>query len=753
MIEGWDYEVVNKVPMSFSRAPFDDDLRLFVINQKHEWDAFFGLLMQQKVVACDTETEGFHWFKGDRICGISMGWGNWHFYIPLRHKPSVLNPVVGPQLSIDLIKEDLQVFFRRKDVFTVWFNQKFDKKFFRADGVEVATPFHEASVQWNIYDENAPGKLKIIASGWRDELGRWRKGVVHKDAKKWDKALDEWRAEEAKARRKVFRDLVMGKADELQQDLEFQGWKRTDIKKYVRSQVLHDHEFAHAKKQDVDYSYVPIELMTKYACLDTYLTMKVHEYCSAKIKWTKKTRSLYINELKLSDAIMEAEWKGVKVDRKYLEELGDILREELRDLEQSIFDDLKVSYLNLNSTTQLSQALIDSGVKLTVKTSDKKKKKSLSDKASKEGEKPKKDNWCLDKQVLADLAEKYEVCNKIKLYRSKTKLLGTYVESILAKLTDDDILHCSFNQNVATGRMSSSDPNLQNIPGRDDRIRRAFIVPDDYDYLFVDYSQVEVRLTAHFSEDPLLLEAYRLGQDIHTRTMCEMFGMDYGESMHVLSSPDGCPERHKELKLLRNVAKIVNFGIIYGISAFGLAVQIQRPKRYERQSKEEWVRTCQDFVDTYLRKYLGVARMVNRTSRFIKRHSYVENFFGRVRNLPHAQACRILRDSDLGWLEGRAKRQGVNFLVQGTAADAFKIAIVRVHKLLEGTNSSIVNFVHDEIQIYLHKDERYLLPKIKEEMERFPEFRVPLIADFEKSSTNWADKEEMSEEEVAKAAA
>ncbi len=718
MLKERPYDVVNQVPLT--RFDGVAGAKLYLVQTLAEWRAVFSLLMQQRLVAFDTETQGFQYFKGDRIIGFSFGWQDTHFYVPLRHEASVLGGEPLEQLDFGDVKEDLQRFFLQEDVFTVFHNFKFDAHFLLADGIHVKTPTHDTRILWQLYNENAPGKLKTIASGWKDELGRAHSGLVDPSASEKEKELDKWRIEEAKARRAEFRAALMVRADELGSAIEYQAYTRAALKKHIRETMMADHPYAHAKKSEVHYGFIPIELMCEYAGIDTFLTYKIYDYLMSHIEFTPKLRELYINEIKLSRVLLNMEESGVCVDRSYLTELGSRFLGEMELLELQIKKDLG-GIDNVNSNDQLAKAFLDKGIELTSRTASGK--------------------LAVDKKVLTRLARKHEVVKDILQLRKLKKLRNTYVEAIHEKLTPEDILHCNFNQNVATGRMSSSDPNLQNIPGRDDSIRRAFVVPnDEHVFLFADYSQVEIRLTAHYSEDPLLFDAYEKGQDIHTRTMCEMFGHEYAVVEAVLRLP--AHPKFKEMKQLRNVAKVVNFSIIYGSGAQGLASQIVRPAKYEYASDRGWVSVCQEYIDSYLGKYVGVKRFINRTKREIRAEKQLTNHFGRVRHLPNINATRILKDRKKFWMEARAERQGVNFLIQGTCADVFKIATVRVSDLLKDSKSYIVNVVHDELQIYLHKEEISLLKDIKRCMEDF-DFKVPIVANFEASFTNWADKREI----------
>lgn len=696
--------------------------KLHLVHTLDEWKAFYLLLSQQQLVACDTETDGFEWYAGRRLCGLSFGWKDMHFYIPVRHKTSLLAGDPPSQLNIDDIRDDLIEFFSDKERTTVWHNAKFDLHFYAREGVQVHCKLHDTRILWHFYDENAPGALKTIASGWKDELGRERKGIVDGAANIKEKELDIWRTKESKARREAFRKMVMAQADLLEKSIEHQNKSRNQLKKWIAEEgPMKDHPYSENGKDFIDYAYIPIDLMTEYAALDTFLTYKVYEFTVKNIAWTPALSALYKNEMQLLRVLFSAEEHGVKIDRTLLEDAGKKFEQEMNDLRASITS--RLGDINLQSTKQLADSLITSGVSLT-KTTD-----------TSTEEEPK---FALDKKVLEKLKGKHDVINDILKLRELTKLKGTYVEGILSKLSPDNILHCSFNQNVKTGRMSSQDPNLQNIPGRDKTIRKSFIsLSDDHIYVLADYSQIEVRLTAHYSRDPLLLDAYAKNQDIHTRTFCEMFGLNIEHVQSVLKDPSHAS--YEEYSQLRGVAKRINFGIIYGVGAPGLSEQVDRPAQYKNLDEQGWIEQCQKFIDQYLSKYVGVKRFVNQGNRLVARDAELTNFFGRVRHLPTAQAVKITKNENLFWMERRAQRQGVNFLIQGTAADLFKIAVVRIAKILNGKKSKLVNFVHDEVQIYMHKSELDLLPDIRHAMESW-NFSVPIIAEFSQADPSWGKK-------------
>ena len=723
MIEDLPYDVVNGVPMTVWKG-FKES-KLYLVNTMAEWKAFYELLMKEKLVACDTETTGFDWFAGDKMVGMSFGWRDEHFYIPIRHVYSVLGGEPPPQIDMDDIREDLQAFFAQKDVFTIWHNNTFDRHFYEVDGIEVLTPFHDTLLLWHLFDENAPGKLKVIASGWRDIMGRWHKGLISKEANEKEKEVDRWRTAEAKARRKIYGKAVMDMADELQTEPKYQGWNRRDLKKHIQIEFLAGHPYQGVHKADIHYGYIPVPLMCEYAGMDTYMTWYIYKHVMKNMDWNQELKDLYINEIMLSTVLKETETGGTIIDKKCLVDLGKEFDEKIEVLEKSIKDMLGKTDINLGSGDQLACALVQNGVLLT----------KLTDSSTED-----KPRFCTDKKVLDKVKDQHPAIPALLELNAMKTLNSTFVRGILDKIVGEDMLHCRFNQNVSTGRMSGREPNLMNIPRSDKSIRRAFIVPDpDYIFLFADYSQVEIRLTAHFSQDPLLLDAYANNQDIHTRTMCEMFGHDYDYVKNILDNDPTHPQ-YEFFSDLRSAIKPVVFGTIYGVGALGLSDQIVRPDDYKDATQAEWQQRCQELIDVYFHTYIGVKRFINAAKRIIRQDAIVYNTFGRPRRLPDVNVLKITKDESKKWMKAKAERKGVNFLIQGEAADVFKTAAVRVHKILKGSKSRLVNFVHDEVQIYMHKDDMHLLKPIKEAMEDFPQYSVPLLVDFGYSTTNWADK-------------
>jgi DNA polymerase-1 len=314
--------------------------------------------------------------------------------------------------------------------------------------------------------------------------------------------------------------------------------------------------------------------------------------------------------------------------------------------------------------------------------------------------------------VLEELAADHEIVRQVLEYRQLTKLKGTYVDALPALLDPrTGRLHTSFNQTgAATGRLSSSNPNLQNIPIRTElgrEIRAAFVPKEGWKLLVADYSQIELRLLAHMSEDALLVEAFRDGEDIHTRTASEVLGVP-----PLMVTPEA-----------RRDAKAVNFGIVYGISAFGLAAQLG----ISRGEAEKYIKN-------YFARYAGVRRFIDATIEEVRRTGVTRTLFGRERPIPEINS----RNPNA---RGFAERTAVNSPLQGTAADLIKLAMVRIDAALDagGYRSAMLVQVHDELVFECPPEELATVSKlVKREMEGACQLNVPLVVDVGVGD-NWRD--------------
>ncbi len=389
-------------------------------------------------------------------------------------------------------------------------------------------------------------------------------------------------------------------------------------------------------------------------------------------------------EMPLVAVLADMEWVGVRIDTELLEAQSMELEGEIAELTRQIYEDAGEEF-NLNSPKQLAYILFE---KMNLPSSRK---------TGKAG------HLSTGVEVLEELAGSFDIAQRILDYRELAKLKGTYVDA-LPKLVDPRTgrIHASFNQMVAsTGRLSSSNPNLQNIPIRGEqgrRIRKAFIADEGHLILSADYSQIELRVMAHLSEDPVLVEAFQSGEDIHERTAREVFGESSGLS------------RQEQ----RRRAKVINFGIMYGLSAYGLAKSL----KIDRSE-------AQQFIDDYFDRYKGVQVWIDRTLEEAERTGLVKTMFGRIRQVPEIKSKnRNIREF--------ARRTAINAPIQGSAADLIKVAMVAIHQRLrdESWKSKLIMQVHDELVFEAESGEvDRLAALVTEEMEGVTEMKVPLKVD------------------------
>ena len=389
-------------------------------------------------------------------------------------------------------------------------------------------------------------------------------------------------------------------------------------------------------------------------------------------------------ELPLVEVLREMEKAGVRFDVAMLKQAEAELTKELESLEQRIYDTAGQTF-NINSPRQVGEVLFDH-LKLDPKA-----------KRSKNGQ------YSTSEEVLQGLKEKHAVVAMILDQRELKKLISTYISALPGYINPETgKIHTTYNQTVtATGRLSSSNPNLQNLPIRSERgqfIRRAVIPDEGCLFLSADYSQIELRLMAHFSQDPHLMEAFRNGQDVHAATAAKIFGVPLDAVT----------------KDQRRRAKTANFGIIYGISAFGLAQQLDCPRGEAKQ-----------LIDDYFAAFPRVIDFIEQQKDFARSHGYVETLFGRKRYLPD-----IL--SQNATVRSFAERNAVNAPIQGTAADIIKMAMVSIHRRLksEGLQAQMIMQVHDELNFNVPENEvERVRAIVVTEMQNAVHLSIPLIAD------------------------
>ncbi len=665
-----------------------------LINTMILWKDFFKELMKQRLVACDTETTGFD-FTTKEIIGMSFSWSAEHsYYIPIRHTTE------EKQLDIDNIIEDLKTFFEDPSISTTWHNYKFDGHFLLNEGIEMRGIVYDTLLMAGLLDENGSHKLKDLA-----------KTIVHQDASKWEHLIDDFRG------------------------------------KFARKCKKEKDESLPTKKADVHYGYIPIEMMVPYAASDTHYGLMVFKNMWPQITGSNDLTNLYLTETNLMKCLLDIEHEGVFINRPYMEELGPKLEIQYTKLDAEIKEVL--GDINTNSTKQMVEAFLRIGIKLTKLSKSKK-------------------NFSLDAGVMEGLSRKHEICEKILKYRSLVKKKNTFVDSIVEKADTEDRLHCNYNQMVRTGRLSSRQPNLQNIDKKDKLIRSSFIPPkevkcvkcfyegkhviiptkcpvcggevvveDNYILAFIDFSQMEVRFTGIMSKDPILINTYtKTFEDTHTRTMCEVFDLDYDEVSAILENEDH-PD-YAEIKAKRGIGKMIQFLVIYGGTAKTLAERISTPDKIYTQKQ------CQVFMDSYFKKFKGVRKWIVGEKMFIRKYFQGQNYFGRWRRFPELEALLKHPIRSNKWKIERIERQFTNTQIQGSCADLFKIAMTRVYNFLreEESKTKIIMPIHDEIALYLHKDEFHLLNPIKDLMEDW-DFIIPMVTDVCYSTTNWADKKEL----------
>jgi DNA polymerase-1 len=406
---------------------------------------------------------------------------------------------------------------------------------------------------------------------------------------------------------------------------------------------------------------------------------EIREKMEERLREEGLDRLFYEIEMPLLSVLFEMEMVGVKIDIPLMRKLSGELTEQMREVEKEIYRIAGVEF-NIASPKQLREVLTER-LKIPL---GKKKKTGLS----------------TDAEVLESLALQYEIARKILEWRELAKFKGTYID-VLPRLADKDgRVHTSFNQCVtATGRLSSSEPNLQNIPVRGEwakRLREAFISDEGYVLISADYSQIELRVLAHISGDPALIEAFQKGEDIHALTASSLFGVPLEEVTEEL----------------RRKGKTVNFGIVYGISEFGLAKELGIS---EKEAKE--------YIEQYFQRFPKVKEYVNKTIEESQEKGYVKTIFGRKRPLPELLSSnKMVREF--------GKRAAINAPVQGTAADLIKLAMIRINRRLKmmGLPARLLLQVHDELLIEARKDVKEEAKKIlKEEMENVYPLAVPLV--------------------------
>jgi len=463
---------------------------------------------------------------------------------------------------------------------------------------------------------------------------------------------------------------------------------------YLKYKTIHIDELIGSRgKSQLNMRDISKSVICDYACEDADITLKLKNILEKEISINGLDKLLYDIELPLIYVLADMEYTGVVLDKETLNESSRILTEELQKIENEIYK-LAGTEFNINSARQVGEVLFD-----RLKVIDKPKK-------TKTGQ------YTTSEEILEKLRDTHPVIGKILEYRGLKKLLSTYIDALPQLISPrDNKLHTSYNQTVtSTGRLSSSNPNLQNIPIRDEQgkeIRKAFTADKGCIFLSADYSQIELRIMAHLSKDPHMVEAFNSGEDIHTATAAKIYKIPI----------------EKATSDMRRKAKTANFGIIYGISVFGLAERLTIPRG---EAKE--------LIDGYFDSYPDVKKYMDSSIELAREKGYVETIFGRKRFLPDINSRNAT-------VRGYAERNAINAPIQGSAADIIKVAMVRIFDRFgkEKLKSKMILQVHDELNFNVVEGELDIVKQIVvEEMESAYKLIVPLKVDCG-SGENWLE--------------
>ncbi|MGV6852744.1 MAG: DNA polymerase I [bacterium] len=455
--------------------------------------------------------------------------------------------------------------------------------------------------------------------------------------------------------------------------------------RYLDLKTIHFEDIAGKGAKQLRFDQIPLDKAGEYAAEDADITLKLHQHLWPQLEEEENLKAVYQSlEIPLIRVLMDMEHDGVLIDENLLNQQSNELEQRMLELQQQCHN-LAGYHFNLGSPKQLQQILFEElGLPVIRKTP--------------------KGQPSTAEDVLQELSAEYELPRLILEFRSLSKLKSTYTDSLPQRIhPETGRVHTSYHQAVAaTGRLSSSDPNLQNIPirkaeGR--RIRQAFIAPDGYVLLAADYSQVELRIMAHLSGDEGLLAAFREGKDVHSATAAEVFGAE----------EDGTVKAEH-----RRAAKAINFGLMYGMSAFGLAKQLHIGRA-----------EAQDYIDLYFSRYPGVRDYMDKTREIAHQNGYVETIFGRRLMLPEINSRNGMRRQ-------AAERAAINAPMQGTAADIIKRAMIAVHHQLQEQQlpARLTMQVHDELVLEVKEqalDE--VRSMVNQYMVEAAELDVPLVVD------------------------
>ncbi len=460
---------------------------------------------------------------------------------------------------------------------------------------------------------------------------------------------------------------------------------------YLDHKAISFAEVAGSGAKAIPFNRVEVRRAMEYSCQDADLTLRLTHLLIPKIKADGFEDLFHRVELPLVEVLAEMEITGIRLHLSLLQALSKEFEGQIERMAQGIFEVAGESF-NINSPQQLGKILFEK-LKLP-------------------GGKRTKTGYSTDMEVLSELSREYPLPAKVLEYRSLAKLKSTYVDALpLLVNPQTQRVHTSFNQTVtATGRLSSSDPNLQNIPIRSPegrRIREAFIPEEGWQLLSADYSQIELRILAHLSGDAFLIATFRKDEDVHAATAAEIFHVPLTEVT---------PE-------MRRLAKVINFGIIYGMSAFGLSRELGVPPG-----------VAQAYITHYFQRYQGVRSYIDQSLEQARERGYVSTLMNRRRYLPDIRSNnRSVRQF--------AERIAINAPIQGTAADLIKVAMIRIHQRLkrETRRAKLLLQIHDELLFEVPEGEMEAVQALaKEEMEGVIRLQIPLKVDIG-VGINWAE--------------
>ncbi|HUH65674.1 MAG TPA: DNA polymerase I [Syntrophales bacterium] len=463
------------------------------------------------------------------------------------------------------------------------------------------------------------------------------------------------------------------------------------VRDYMGRQIAYPKELVGSGAKALPFSAVPVERVKDYACRRADCIMGLAAILHEKIIQDGFKELYYEVEMPLISVLATMEKKGVLLDTKLLKTLSEEMEQLLSMTEENIYS-LAGEKFNINSPKQLQAILFEKlGLPRGRKT---------------------KEGHSTDVEVLTNLAKSHELPAEIVSYRAMAKLKSTYIDALPALINPETSrIHTSYNQAVtATGRLSSSNPNLQNIPARTPegkRIRQAFIAPEGFEIVSADYSQIELRILAHLSNDKVLIGAFMEDVDIHTATAANVFGV-----FPEMVTAD-----------MRRQAKVINFGILYGMSAFGLSKELSVPQK-----------TAQSFIDEYFSKYSEVRTYLNRILECARRDGFVTTLLNRRRYLPEVNSSNVP-------VRQFAERMAINTPIQGTAADLIKVAMINISHLIakKRLSASMIMQVHDELVFEVPLSEKEeVVHLVKKEMEEVINLKVPLKVDIS-VGRNWGE--------------